>query len=119
MNHEIILESINDNRLRLVLTICGSANYLSIKSEVETSKEIEEEIANRLADIHDYKIRQSIAIIVVTDDNGYYGSHTAREIEYAKERGCEILYTHIAESEMDKYYFNNDQTYPLYILKEE
>ena len=68
--------------------------------------------------MHDKKMTLSEGIIVVCP-NGYIGSHTAREIEYARLNDKRILYSDVLESEKDKYYFNNNQTYPLYILKEE
>lgn len=137
------LESIMDNRRCKILTICGSAkfrelkekyqayytvknnlvfapvNYLAIKDEVETTEEIENINSIFLAHIHDKKITLSEAIIVVTNEEGYFGLHTAREIEFAYKNNKKILFTHVKEKDRDKYYFNNDQIYPLYILKEE
>lgn len=138
----IFLKSIMDERYCRKLTICGSAknrtlkekyqayytiknnlvfapvNYLAIKNDVET-KENEGLIARHLANIHDKKMDLSEGIIVVTDKDGYYGSHTQREIYFASLNLKYILYTHINEEDKDKYYFNGDLTYPLYMRKEE
>ena len=143
MNQNKFIESIMHPDYCRYLTICGSAkyrelkekyqayytiknnvvfapvNYLAIKNEVETSEEIAEVIANNLAKIHDKKINLCEAIIVVTDNTGYYGSHTAREIQVAKDHGKRILFTHIDEKDLDKYDFNNELNYPLYMSKEE
>ena len=61
----------------------------------------------------------SEAIIVVTDKDGYYGSHTRREMYFASLNLKHILFTHINEEDKDKYYFNGDTNYPLYMCKEE
>lgn len=130
-----------------VLTICGSyrfralkekyqafytiknnlvfmpVNYMSIKNEVETCKDSAEINAKRLANIHDKKIMLSEGIIVVNGGpdsyEGYIGKDTLREISFALAAGTKILFTFVPHEDRYKYYFNNDKTYPLYILKEE
>ena len=137
---ENFLDNIMNENSCVTLTICGSyrfrelkekyqayytiknnlvflpINYMSIKNDVENTHE-----NNRIvmANIHDRKINLSEGIIVVTGVDGYFGSDTAREIEYAKRHNKKLLFTTIPEDVKEKYYFNNDETYPLYILKEE
>lgn len=139
MNDKFLETVMDENYLRK-LTICGSAkfrelkekyqayytiknnlvfapvNYLLIKNEVETPVNAEQSIAVSLAKIHDMKIDLSEAIIVVCPDC-YIGSHTQREIIYAHENNKRILFTHVLDK--DKFYFNGDLTYPLYMSKEE
>lgn len=141
--NKIFLESIMDIYTCRKLTICGSARfrelkekyqayytiknnlvlapakYLAIKDEVEKTEDDALLNAYYLMKIHDNKINLSEAIIVVTDEKCYYGDHTAREIKYAKDNKKIVLWTNVKEEDKDKYYFNNNQTYPLYILKED
>lgn len=143
MSKDKFLDSIMNENYCRTLTICGTAkvrklkekyqayytiknnlvfmpvNYLEIKKEVETSEEAIQRNAENLAKIHDKKIDLSEGIIVVSDDTGYFGSHTLREINYAHNQNKRILFTFVPAEYKDKYYFNNDATYPLYMLKEE
>lgn len=140
MNNETFLKCVTNENYLMVLTICGSyrfrelkekyqayyslknnmvflpINYMSIKHEVEDTHENNRKV---MANIHDRKILLSSGIIVVTGIDGYFGSDTAREIQYAKDNDKRILFTTIPEDTKEKYYFNNDETYPLYMLKEE
>ena len=145
MNNDKFLASVMDDKYCRRLTVCGSAkfrelkekyqayytikknlvfapvNYLLIKDEVEISDEVTDRNAELLAMMHDKKMDLSEGIIVVCP-NGYIGSHTNREINYAKENNKRVLYTDISdlpEDERDMFYFNNDETYPLYMFKEE
>lgn len=52
---------------------------------------ITDEVKEMLDDIHKRKIDMSDAIFVI-DVNGYIGSSTRSEIEYAKSTGKEIMY---------------------------
>lgn len=136
------LQTIMDKNINRTLTICGSArfrelkekyqayytiknnlvfapvNYLLIKNDVEIDQVTQNENVLYLERIHKTKINLSDAIIVVNPE-GYYGEHTKKEILSAIKSDKFILYTYVHESKKDKYYFNNDETYPLYMLKEE
>ena len=138
-----ILERILDEHYFKTLTVCGSyryrnlkekyqayytiknnlvfapVNYASIKNEVETCREVALNNVDFLHKIHDKKIMLSDAIIVVVGDECYFGSDTLREINFAYENKKIILFSNVPEEEKHKYYFNNDETYPLYMLKEE
>lgn len=65
--------------------------------------EITEEQAELLGNLHLRKIDVSDEIFVV-DVNGYIGSSTKREIEYAKEKGKVIRY--YSNGEIPSYVFN-------------
>lgn len=137
------LESIMDDNYCRKLTICGSAkfrelkekyqayytavkgnlvfapvNYLLIKEDNENKIGDAQRNAQNLVKIHLRKIALSEAIIIVTDDTRYFGSHTQAEIMIAYNLDKRILYTHINQKDKEKYYFNNDENYPLYMLKE-
>ena len=140
--NEVFLDTIMNNDYCRILTICGSAKFRRLKEEYQAYYTIKNNLvfapvnylliknndnvkpteainAEALANIHDKKILLSEAIIVVTDDKGYYGYHTQREIEFAKKNHKTILYTHIDYKDRDKYYYNYDLTYPLYMSKED
>lgn len=147
MSEAKFLESVMDEDYCRKLTICGSyrfrtlkekyqafytiknnlvfmpVNYMSIKNEVETTADSEERNAKQLASIHDKKIMLSEAIIVVNGESysyeGYIGKDTLREVTFAYENDKRILFTFVPHADRDKYYFNNNTTYPLYMLKEE
>lgn len=145
MNNELLLRRIMSTEYynNLDLTICGSArnrelkekyqayytiknncvhapiNYLLIKNEVETSEDETNRIIKTMQRVHFKKIDISDAIIVVTGNDGYYGSDTKQEVDYAKRLELQILFTHVKEEDKHKYYFNGDEKYPLYIIKEE
>lgn len=142
MNKKFLDIVMNENSFT-TLTICGSAryrslkekyqayytlknnlvfapvNYLLIKNQVETTEETKDNNAKMLVNIHDKKILLSEAIIVVNGEECYFGSHTTREILFAYQNNKKLLFSNIPDKEKEKYYFNNDKTYPLYILKEE
>lgn len=141
------LESIMDEGYCRRLTICGSyrfrtlkekyqafytiknnlvfmpVNYMSIKNEVETTEGSEERNVKTLAEIHGKKIMLSEAIIVVNGGpnsyEGYIGNDTKAEILIASVYDKRLLFTFVPHEDRHKYYFNNDRTYPLYMLKEE
>ena len=147
MSEAKFLESVMNTDYCRSLTICGSyrfrtlkeryqsfytiknnlvfmpVNYMSIKNEVETTEGSEERNAKQLANIHDKKIMLSEAIIVVNGEpdsyEGYIGKDTGREVIFALENDKRVLFTFVPHEDRDKYYFNNNQTYPLYMLKEE
>ena len=73
-----------------IVTICGSMKFKDKMMEI--SKELE--IKNKyvvIQCIYSNKIELSDAIYVV-NVNGYIGSSTKNEIEYAKKLGKEVLY---------------------------
>lgn len=90
-----------------IVTICGSMKFkdkmmevakdLEIKSKyiviqcVYCDDRISKEEQEILAKIHYNKIEISDAIYVI-NVNGYIGNSTAKEIEYAKKLGKEVLY---------------------------
>lgn len=147
MSEAKFLESVMDEDYCRKLTICGSyrfrtlkekyqafytiknnlvfmpVNYMSIKNEVETTEGSEERNAKALAAIHDKKIMLSEAIIVVNGGpdsyEGYIGKDTKAEILIACVHDKRVLLTFVPHEDREKYYFNNDKTYPLYMLKEE
>ncbi|MBW7473213.1 hypothetical protein K0T92_00485 [Paenibacillus oenotherae] len=63
----------------------------NISYEQSEGFEITEKQAELLGDLHFRKIDISDEIFVI-DRNGYIGSSTKREIEYAKEKGKAIRY---------------------------
>ena len=90
-----------------IVTICGSMKFKD--KMIEMAKELEiknkyiviqcvysdgkfnKEEQQILSDLHYKKIEISDAIYVINVD-GYIGSSTAKEIEYAKKLGKEIMY---------------------------
>lgn len=94
---------------RKVVTLCGSVRFWDKIQEMYEKLELENEYAvigitphvmNRdfieheedlLDELHRIKIDLSDAIFVVNVD-GYIGKSTREEIEYAKQKGKEILY---------------------------
>lgn len=95
---------------RKVITMCGSLKFmkeiiyhterlelegncvLSIIYPTKEDKDAYEPEEHELLDeLHKQKIDMSDAIFVV-NVNGYVGSSTRSEIEYAKEKGKEIMY---------------------------
>lgn len=96
-----------------VITLCGSTKFkdeflaqqkrLTLEGNIVISvglfghadgdyqTVITEEIKEMLDDIHKRKIDMSDAIFVI-DVNGYIGSSTRSEIEYAKATGKEVMY---------------------------
>ena len=94
---------------RKVVTLCGSVRFWDKIQEMYEKLELENEYAvigitphvmNRdfteyeedlLDEMHRIKIDLSDAIFVV-NVNGYIGKSTREEIEYAKQKGKEIMY---------------------------
>lgn len=90
-----------------IVTICGSMKFKDKMMEVAKELEIKNKYVviqciysnNKfskdeqqvLADLHYKKIEISDAIYVV-NVNGYVGSSTSKEIEYAKKLGKEVMY---------------------------
>lgn len=96
-----------------VITLCGSTKFkdefmqqqkrLTLEGNIVISvglfghadgdykTVITNEVKEMLDDIHKRKIDMSDAIFVI-DVNGYIGSSTRSEIEYAKSTGKEIMY---------------------------
>lgn len=96
-----------------VITLCGSTKFkdeflqqqkrLTLEGNIVISvglfghadgdykTVITEEVKEMLDDIHKRKIDMSDAIFVI-DVDGYIGSSTRSEIEYAKTTGKEIMY---------------------------
>lgn len=99
--------------------VLAPVNYGCIKQEAETIENADELNKDILSKIHKCKISRSDGIIVVVTEDMYFGEDTIKEIGFAHSIGVKVLFTHIPHKDRDKYYFNNDKTYPLYILKEE
>lgn len=90
-----------------IVTICGSMKFVeqmkkvAVKLEIEnkyiviqcvyTDDKLNEEEQSILSELHYKKINISDAIYVV-NINGYIGSSTIKEIQYAKTLGKEIMY---------------------------
>lgn len=90
-----------------IVTICGSMKFVeqmkkvAVKLEIEnkyiviqcvyTNDKLNEEEQQILSELHYKKINISDAIYVV-NVNGYIGSSTIKEIQYAKTLGKEIMY---------------------------
>lgn len=64
--------------LIMVITLCGSARF---RKEIESMLDV----------THRKKIDLSDAIYVI-NVNGYIGQSTSNEIEYAKNKGKEVIY---------------------------
>ena len=109
-NHEekIVKGRKNMNK-RKVVTLCGSVKFWDKIQEVYEKLELENKYAvigitphvmNRdftedeedtLDELHKIKIDLADAIYVI-NVNGYIGKSTREEIEYAKQKGKEIMY---------------------------
>lgn len=94
---------------RKVVTLCGSVRFWDKIQQISERLELENEYAvigitphvmdrdltehekNLLGELHRAKIDLSDAIFVVNVD-GYIGEAVKNEIEYAKEKGKEIIY---------------------------
>lgn len=94
---------------RKVVTLCGSVRFWNKIQEMSERLEIENEYAvigliphvmdrdfteyekELLGELHRVKIDLSDAIFVV-NVGGYIGESVKKEIEYAKEKGKEIIY---------------------------
>ena len=94
---------------RKVVTLCGSVKFYDKMQEINEKLALENEyvvigltprVTNRtftehdkelLGELHRAKIDLSDAIFVVNVD-GYIGESTRGEIEYAKQKGKEIIY---------------------------
>lgn len=94
---------------RKIVTLCGSIKFWNKMQEINEKLSLENEyvvigltpcVTNRnftehdkelLGKLHKAKIDLSDAIFVVNVD-GYIGESTKGEIEYAKQRGKEIMY---------------------------
>ncbi len=90
-----------------IVTICGSMKFKEKMIEIVKDLEIKDKYVviqciysndkfsdneqSILADLHYKKIDISDAIYVVNVD-GYIGSSTGKEVEYAKKLGKEIMY---------------------------
>ncbi|MBO0847841.1 MAG: hypothetical protein J2P20_00135 [Pseudonocardia sp.] len=90
-----------------VVTLCGSMRFHALMLRVAAEETVAgavvlapfavipvgeqggEEKA-RLDDLHLYKIFLADRVVVVTDDSGYWGQSTRREIAYAHRRGTPV-----------------------------
>lgn len=96
-----------DVDMNKIVTICGSMKFKDKMMEVAKELEIKNKYVviqciysndkfseteqQILADLHYNKIEISDAIYVI-NVNGYIGSSTSKEIEYAKKLGKEVMY---------------------------
>ena len=95
-------------------------NYMKIKNSVETYEGAPKINADIMCNIHDKKIDLSDAVIIVCglDYEYYIGPSTLRELLYAYNTNKIILLTSLPPgNQKDKFYFNNNLTYPLYMPK--
>lgn len=93
-----------------IITLCGSMRFFENMLKVAAiqtsaghivlapfeSVAVEDqsgELKAMLDALHLDKIAMSDLVIVVSDDTGYYGDSTRREIAYARRRGVEVLFT--------------------------
>ena len=137
-----LLDKIMNDKENVILTICGPLrnlnsmdrycayytimgntilmpiNYSCIKKEVCTFEGADEYHKQFRERSHNTKIDLSDAIIVVCGSDCYIGEDTMREICYAYETKKQILFTSIMAEEKEKFYFNHNLNFPLYILKE-
>ncbi len=100
-----------------IITICGSLKFKDEMMKIAEEMELKgncvltviyptnpdkdaysEEEVKVLDEMHKEKIKLSDSILVV-DVNGYIGSSTKSEIEYAQKLGKEIIYYHDLKSE--------------------
>lgn len=100
-----------------VITVCGSLKFKDEMMKIAEEMELKgncvltviyptnpdkdaysEEEVKVLDEMHKEKIKLSDSILVV-DVNGYIGSSTKSEIEYAQKLGKEIIYYHDLKSE--------------------
>ena len=100
-----------------IITICGSVKFKDVMMKIAEEMELKgncvltviyptnpdkdaysEEEVKVLDEMHKEKIKLSDSILVV-DVNGYIGSSTKSEIEYAQKLGKEIIYYHDLKSE--------------------
>lgn len=138
----VLLEQIMNIKVYKNLTICGAAryrdlmekyqafytlknnivsmpiNYESIRKEVETTNNADT-IKEMISYVQNKKIARSEGVIIVTGQDYYMDEATIKELIHAYSLSKPVLFTNIPDDEKDKYYFNNNKTYPLYILKEE
>lgn len=141
-----ILEEISDKRFCYSMTICGSCNpinrqrmydyetYYTLKGNliymptniIKTEENIEliKLATNELYEketifshMHKRKIMDSDVVLIISDGNGL-GIDTASELEYARAHNKIVLYNTIIDYHKDKFLFNNDNNFPLYLRKE-
>lgn len=142
-----ILEEISDKRFCYSMTICGSCNsinrqrmydyetYYTLKGncifmptniiKTENNKELIQLAIDELyskencifSHMHKRKIMDSEVVLIISDGNGL-GADTASELEYALLHNKIILFNTVADEHKDKFLFNNDNNFPLYLRKE-
>ena len=89
---------------RKIVTLCGSVKFWDKIQEINEKLALENEyvvigllvvililVVVSLGELHRAKIDLSDAIFVVNVE-GYIGESTRKEIEYAKQKGKEIMY---------------------------
>lgn len=82
---------LKDGKLKSQKLLNHNENKYIVIQCVYTDDKLNEEEQNILSELHYKKIDISDAIYVV-NVNGYIGSSTAKEIQYAKTLGKEIMY---------------------------
>lgn len=121
------LDMIMNKNYHTSLTICGSMDKINLMKwyeayyamhnnliymPISTSKEFKNDIER--------KIKLSQGIIFISNKSGFVSEYMIELIAIAKKYNKKIIFNNIKDkSEPDEYYFNNNQTYPLYMLKEE
>lgn len=88
-------------------------NFSLIEKEMNTTKDMIEYNHKILDKIHREKIMRSDVVLVV-NTNYYVGEDTCKEIIFAYNNKKPVIYTDVKDG--DVFIFNNDKTYPLYIL---
>lgn len=134
--NKLLLEDIMNPEVLKTITICGSSRFRDLKEKYQAFYTLKGNIVHApvnlslienemnttpdemqynyeiLHKIHEEKIMRSDAIIVV-NPNCYYGKDTNREIIFARINKKPVIYTCVYN--INKFIFNNNKTYPLYI----
>lgn len=99
------------------VTICGSMRFfyhmLTVAADetyagnivlmpfaVVAAEDQDGKIKAKLDELHREKINYSDRIIVVSDETGYYGESTLREIQYAGSRNMKIDYRKLKDGQV-------------------
>lgn len=102
-----------------VVTICGSMRFYSRMLFVaeglskrgcivlmpfvafSPGEQQSSSVKRMLDDMHFVKISMSDAVVIVTDESGYYGESTRNELRHAEKTGKRINYYHLAERKVN------------------
>ena len=130
--NELLMNIMNPDKM-VTITICSplrnselidkyTAFYTALGNLVLTpvrydliskeSKDQEKDLKN-LHMIHHKKIEMADAILIINKD-GYIGNDTKREMMSSSLLAKPVMYTN-KDDDISEYYFNNNETYPIYI----